>query len=482
MQITKTYENDGISRYLCIRLKEDQRVNTYQLRVVENIRPDFALPVTLREEGGEQKLYYLTDSRSDLDRTIEEKGNLSRSQFVTLFKSILEVFLTEKRQQLKPEYFIIHPEYIFFKRNSGYQHPELVYLPADNVSEDLLSQIRSLLRYLIPLKVNYSEAEIFYRKILEVSNSSTFTLNELNDILSQADSAPKPEEKPKIVVSRASEDSSSLAARNDAKPLAADKPKKIEPVKPDAKEKSGIAVNKQPEEENTANVSSVNRTIIIALIQALFVLISIAAAVSLELTEPKSIFGFILLAIALDALVVYLVIKKLPAPANSKQGKKAGSVQKIEKQPAVKHSVQQPVKSEDHQVRIQQKEEKIRFDEKTEVLFPPVQQENQAGEKTELLIKKSKLIRVQDGAEIPLIPNKKIKIGRRSGNDIIILNKTVSGLHAEIEMVQGEYYIRDLNSSNFTYVNGAKLIAEDPHPLKDGDTIMFADVEFKFQK
>ncbi|MDR2425032.1 MAG: FHA domain-containing protein, partial [Prevotellaceae bacterium] len=56
---------------------------------------------------------------------------------------------------------------------------------------------------------------------------------------------------------------------------------------------------------------------------------------------------------------------------------------------------------------------------------------------------------------------KLIKIGRSSANDIVISDATVSSQHALITILDSkEVRIKDLNSTNGTYVNGKRITAE----------------------
>lgn len=51
-----------------------------------------------------------------------------------------------------------------------------------------------------------------------------------------------------------------------------------------------------------------------------------------------------------------------------------------------------------------------------------------------------------------------IKIGRKSGNDIVLTSGSVSGYHAELFMnEEGIVFLTDLNSTNGTYVNGNRV-------------------------
>ncbi len=72
-----------------------------------------------------------------------------------------------------------------------------------------------------------------------------------------------------------------------------------------------------------------------------------------------------------------------------------------------------------------------------------------------------------------------INIGRDKENDIVIDNIAVSGKHALIRREDGKgYFIRDLNSSNGTFLNGTQIDAHD-HPLTDGAVIGIARFEIR---
>lgn len=57
----------------------------------------------------------------------------------------------------------------------------------------------------------------------------------------------------------------------------------------------------------------------------------------------------------------------------------------------------------------------------------------------------------------------------------------VSRRHAKFAFQGGQWYIQDLNSTNFTFVNKQKLQPDQPHPLNNGDEIRLGRVEFTFE-
>lgn len=66
-------------------------------------------------------------------------------------------------------------------------------------------------------------------------------------------------------------------------------------------------------------------------------------------------------------------------------------------------------------------------------------------------------------------------IGRDAGNDIVLVERTVSRLHARIEVSGKSLMIEDLQSSSGTSLNGEKT--HGPSPLKSGDTLMLGKVK-----
>jgi EAL domain-containing protein (putative c-di-GMP-specific phosphodiesterase class I) len=68
-------------------------------------------------------------------------------------------------------------------------------------------------------------------------------------------------------------------------------------------------------------------------------------------------------------------------------------------------------------------------------------------------------------------------VGRRSDCDLVLDSKHGSQRHAEL-FARGEaLWLRDLDSTNGTSINGHRIAGE--HPVCDGDVVHFADAEFR---
>jgi pSer/pThr/pTyr-binding forkhead associated (FHA) protein len=74
-----------------------------------------------------------------------------------------------------------------------------------------------------------------------------------------------------------------------------------------------------------------------------------------------------------------------------------------------------------------------------------------------------------------------IAIGRQEGSAVAINHSSISRRHAEISYVHGQYLLRDLKSTNGTFVNEQRLEPEGICQLKQGDRVCFGQVTFTLQ-
>lgn len=59
-------------------------------------------------------------------------------------------------------------------------------------------------------------------------------------------------------------------------------------------------------------------------------------------------------------------------------------------------------------------------------------------------------------------------------------NTSVSRCHAKLVRRGAQYFITDMNSTNYTFVNGVKVIPGQDVALNDRDMIRIADEDFEF--
>lgn len=96
------------------------------------------------------------------------------------------------------------------------------------------------------------------------------------------------------------------------------------------------------------------------------------------------------------------------------------------------------------------------------------------------------IIQIHDGVAVKKFPIEKplFRIGRDPANDIFIDDKVISLEHAVVEIVKDpnrkgvkEYYIKDLESTNGTHVNGKEITRQK---LNNNDQIRVGWNTFKF--
>src|SRR5262249_30169233 len=69
-------------------------------------------------------------------------------------------------------------------------------------------------------------------------------------------------------------------------------------------------------------------------------------------------------------------------------------------------------------------------------------------------------------------------VGRAPTSDIPVIDPTISRRHAEVDCTETGVTVRDLGSSNGTYVNGTRV---DKSPVNSGDVLSFGKVAFRLQ-
>ena len=82
------------------------------------------------------------------------------------------------------------------------------------------------------------------------------------------------------------------------------------------------------------------------------------------------------------------------------------------------------------------------------------------------------------------ITNSGFTIGKENtsgvSNDYTIKNSSVSRNHAMFEIRDGRYFVVDMTSLNGTFVNGSRINSNVRVEVNNGDTIVFANVEYRF--
>lgn len=89
------------------------------------------------------------------------------------------------------------------------------------------------------------------------------------------------------------------------------------------------------------------------------------------------------------------------------------------------------------------------------------------------------LIQMPNGEEVTHdLPEDTTTIGRRPDNSLVIEDTSVSSHHAEILFENNAFFVKDLGSTNGTYLNGGQI---KKAPLNHGDELRFGSIVTKFK-
>jgi adenylate cyclase len=90
-----------------------------------------------------------------------------------------------------------------------------------------------------------------------------------------------------------------------------------------------------------------------------------------------------------------------------------------------------------------------------------------------------KLISTSGEQTIDLVPGRRIVVGRSATSDVPIYDPTVSRRHAELALADGGVQVKDLGSSNGTFVNGGRVTDA---VASGGDVVTFGKVAFRVRE
>ena len=84
--------------------------------------------------------------------------------------------------------------------------------------------------------------------------------------------------------------------------------------------------------------------------------------------------------------------------------------------------------------------------------------------------------------DLTLTVTDSLSVGRGSDNDLVLGSKQISRNHAQLSVLNGQLYVKDLESSNGTFINDERIATNESKQLAAEDTLGFASFIFQVSK
>lgn len=526
-----SYETIGSSSYLVATFEGGQGIINYQLQMLTNNNIKNVIQANKRQKNEDILVSYNITSKISLEQATN-KGKITKAGLINIIEGAIAAFEDISEYQLVNSGIVFDEKYIFVK--PGTYEPSFIYLPC--YMEDVGGE--SIKKFLISLIVG-SKVEItndsFVQTLLDTLNKPAFSVNDLkklcNDFkMSKATQPKKQESVQQPVVTPVKPIVQTPSPQNriptPEKPVQQPERPSAPPIgmRPIPEVKKSKEKDKPQKEEFTKKKS---KTPLFLALQ--IVLLGAIAAIFLSgalnnddgTLNTTYLFGVALIAIAID-FVIYREMFVNNKNKDSKENKKATNTQKkgtktptvampgrsVPSKPAVpgkeppKPSVNPPMrnipqKPEQSAQRIEQKPVQVPVAPSVpQSVYTAPSPTTQYGQVSDFESEDTVVLddNSSEGAYLEFFDNglmtkiklnkESILVGKLRGQcDFVINNNKISRMHAEFITRGNEYFVKDYNSMNGTYINGSsqRITNNVEYQIFNGDRITLANVDMTFR-
>lgn len=465
-----TYYKDTMRSYMIIPCPEEAETAGYQYRMLEMNRIEGLLPCGLRHIDGKRYLYYdITGKQSVL--SLFEGRRISGTDVFKLIKGIEKVSEAISRYLLDEQHLVLSEEQVFYDLQAGSFY--FTYYPGEVVPAGIF-------RFLVDSVdgTDKSAAAAVYR-LSSAAGSSRQALREAI----REEAADKTEQekmeaatqnrKSRIEVQNSDRpgdlrigdfmDTGNEGGEPDAETtVKAGRLKKAE-----RNEEHSSDINRT-EKENTGPVSSLNTTQLIVRILLILLalcgsggLIAVQFLLYISRRERRlCIAGAILLIIMAILVLAELIIRFRKERARKKEEAR-NSLPSYSKSDESDFPICNIKDTEDYRIGDDENGNTVKFNER---------------ESTGRLYGRERGNRI----DLRTLP---VTIGKaQSYADVILSDPSISRVHARIyKGEEGSIEIRDLDSTNGTWINGIRLMPNEKGTVHRGDEVRFGNMEYEYR-
>lgn len=488
------YENDSTVSYLVLSMSSNEDILEYQLEMIDNNNCPGILDIDARYKNGEVKLCYNITSKLILSQFLKRK-KLNKMEFVDILKRITDVLLESNEYFLYDKSFLIHEDYIYI--NPSTLEVRMIYVPI-RLDNDINQSFKDFLVNLIIslAKIDENSSGNYMQRILNYLKNDIFSIYDFNSILNEIrDSESIVSCKEQTVRQVNIQDiNADVDFNNKDSYLKADYVEKNEKENTYYKEINTsrfLTKRKEQSDKNIVKKRYKPKYILIAvLVQVLIIIVLVFSLDSMKSFTGAGVnvyVGITLIVAAVDVLLFKNLFKKenmeeVQTIKNKKERSymKDGEPKNIKKintlaarlsqnqsinmlkREICSSNEQAAVTSDSNEDKYSRINETAILDESEEAF--PYLQITSNGIIEKVSITKSNFI-----------------IGRLENYvDYLIENNVIGKVHAEISWKEKQYFIKDLNSKNGTFINGVKLRSNTEYKIDNGDKIKFANIEYMF--
>ncbi len=477
-KFTVFYDRGVSDSFLVIDISETENIYDYQIDMIQSNPQIGILPMHLQKIDNKFSIYYNVTSKISLTQFLA-RNTLDKNRFVTLILNIVKTICDSKNYLLSDNNFIIDKDYIYIDPET--YNTYLLYIPAA-IEQDNLSKFKSFLIDIITRSANIDESDNdnFIQKIINFTKQEPFDISQFNDLLKQLKTetiSMHSLDTDKKIQSNSFEIRSSITPiqpkidPSNIKSNAFDVPNPLQKIESNAttvpKIKKKASIELKPSKKTTYIIG-------LQVIIAMLIIFILSSGIISNLDDPTSEYiGLFIIIFALDFLLIKKIMKINDLTDIKHEDHSRISINTIIHEEQEFHIL----KSSNNNINLENPENQKRsiLTDKTELLC-----NNQSSKVCPYLKQIKDDTSIDDSTEI-LITKSSFIIGRLPSQvDYICKDNTIGKIHAEIITRNFEFFIKDLNSRNGTFINGEKIVPNTEYKIKNNDKISFANCNFIF--
>lgn len=459
MEWNFTYENQGENEFLVYELEGKEQLDTVGVGMISNNQILHILPVTYTQMNEKRYLRYSVSSNVSLDCFFG--GIVSRTKLLNILRGICEVIEESSKYMLESSMLVLDRRYIYVNASTG--DVELIYLPIMN-QERQLEFAGFLKQFMLSAQFDVSEDCGYVAAIINHLNVyENFSLKEFKALLHTLSNQENRINEQLPVRVTPQPVTPPPAPPVFVKPTVLPQTP-VETSAPQKKSKKSLFGEKAKKKDPVAGEGVKNPSFAIPGLEKQSVALEMPKQEKKEKEVSKKKFGF-------------GRKEKKKSDASGVSGISIPGAGEMSDESNVKRFT----KAEAHPVNWVQPVS-CHDDAEQTMLFTNDEQTTMLFDQDELNIPKAILVQRKNGKRT-LVNKSLFRIGKKqSFVDLWVSdNKVVSRSHADIIIHEGNFFIRDNNSTNHTYLNGTLLAGNQEYPLTNGDQIVLGNEVFLFE-